>query len=199
LVTSANCFIRVTNGSTTGTSGQFTITVAPSIVVTSPTAGAHWAIGAERDITWTSNGLNNNPLTIILARDGVNFTETITTGLDHTSTHYPWMVTGPGTINAKIRVQQVTATPDTLSAPPFSSSSAQQGDTGGTIDHSAIITNGVLQPGVTEGTSPEFTIAAPPSPPPAGMPSMSPWALALLTLSLLGAGGWWFLRRRRFA
>ena len=34
---------------------------------------------------------------------------------------------------------------------------------------------------------------------PAAMPSMSPWALALLSLALLGAGGWWFSRRRGFA
>ncbi|MCX5976360.1 MAG: IPTL-CTERM sorting domain-containing protein [Coprothermobacterota bacterium] len=37
--------------------------------------------------------------------------------------------------------------------------------------------------------------ATPPSP--AGMPGLSPWALALLSIALLGAGGWWFLRRRR--
>ncbi|MCX5973359.1 MAG: IPTL-CTERM sorting domain-containing protein, partial [Coprothermobacterota bacterium] len=34
---------------------------------------------------------------------------------------------------------------------------------------------------------------------PTAMPGMSPWALALLSLALLGAGGWWFLRRRGMA
>jgi len=47
------------------------------------------------------------------------------------------------------------------------------------------------------GTSGQFTIAAAPAP--AGMPGLSPWALALLSLFLLGAGGWWFSRRRRLA
>ncbi|MEI6510049.1 MAG: kelch repeat-containing protein [bacterium] len=36
-------------------------------------------------------------------------------------------------------------------------------------------------------------------PPPAPMPGMSPWALSLLSLALLGAGGWWFSRRTRLA
>ena len=36
-------------------------------------------------------------------------------------------------------------------------------------------------------------------PPPAPMPGMSPWALGLLSIALLGAGGWWFSRRRRLA
>ena len=82
------------------------ITLVPTIAVTSPAAGAHWPIGTPREITWTSNDLNPNTLTILLARDGVNFTETITHGLAYDVLQHTWTVTSPGTINAKIRVQQ---------------------------------------------------------------------------------------------
>jgi len=90
-------------------------TLAPTLAVTSPTGNAHWPIGTPQDITWTSTGLDSTTLTILLARDGVHFTETITHGLTSTVTHYTWTVTGPGTINAKIRVQQdatADASPD---------------------------------------------------------------------------------------
>ena len=292
----------------------------PTISITSPTAGAHWQIGTDHDITWIYTGLHSTEdLTILLARDGVNFTETITTGLTDTTTHYLWMVTGPGTINAKICVQQAV-TPDYTPSPHFSSGSAQQSDTKESIDYSAISTNS-LSP-VTEGISAEFIISTPfayngtpintsdpwleisgetgtgtfwviPLDPsttgnpdlnrfaqetgkrsalffdigqegftpttlftvvlhytpqlgeetfvffrwnetgwisvpgtldtanhtftfqvlaseitgtpfalggdPAAMPSLSPWVLVLLSVALLGSGGWWVLRRRRFA
>ena len=256
----------------------------PSIVVTSPTGNERWTIGTNRDITWTSTGLNSTTLTILLARNGVDFTETITKGLSSAINIYTWTVTGPGTINAKIRVQQ-DATEGT-SPDYFTITSALFPYIGGTTtlttsDPWLEISGGTdtgtlwvtpLDPQYTsdpdlsqfiqetgkrsalffdigqEGLSGTLTIVLHFTPQvgeetfvlylwngtgwvsvpgtlnlanhtftftidaalllgtpfalggdPVAMPGMNPWGLALLSLSLLGMGGWWFLRRRGVA
>ncbi|MCX5976970.1 MAG: IPTL-CTERM sorting domain-containing protein [Coprothermobacterota bacterium] len=256
----------------------------PTISVTSPTAGATWTVGQTASITWTSTGLNTNTLTILLARNGVHFTETITHGLAYNVHQHTWTVTGPGTINAKIRVQQ-DATEGT--SPAFFTIADAYPYTGTTITTSdpVLVISGGSGPGTLwvtpltptntsdpdlgrfiqetgqrsalffdirqQGLSGTLTIVLhytpqlgeetfvlyrwngtgwvnmpgiPPSPNlvdhtftitinatdldgtpfglggnPAAMPGLSPWALALLSFALLGAGGWWFMRRRRLA
>ncbi|MCX5973796.1 MAG: hypothetical protein NTU59_03810 [Coprothermobacterota bacterium] len=258
----------------------------PQIDLLSPIGGEVWTIDSQHAVTWTSTDLNTNTLTILLARNGVNFTETITTGLTNTATQHTWTVSGPGTINAKIRVQQancqdsspvffaltatlfpyiggttalITADPwlkisggsgsGTLWVTPLTTANTsdpnlnqfmqetgqrsalffdigQQG-LNGTLTivlHYApqlgeenfslyrwdqtntkwIPVSGTLNPAshtftfqvlASDLTGTPFALGGDPL----AMPGISPWALALLALSLLGLGGWWFLRRRRLA
>jgi len=75
---------------------------AGTITVLDPNGGENWREGQSRNIQWTSSGVVGN-VRIDLARDGVNFTETIAgatanDGVDR------WKVTGPATTSARIRV-----------------------------------------------------------------------------------------------
>ena len=257
---------------------------SPTIAVTSPAAGAIWAVGTDQNITWTSTGLDSTKtLTILLARDGVNFTETITKGLSSTLNSYTWTVSGPGTINAKIRVQQdatADASPDyftiTSTLFPYSGTSTltisdpwleisggtdtgtlwvtpldpqytsdpdlghfiqetgkrsalffdigQEGLSGkltivlhfnhrlGEETFLLFLWDGagwVNVPGILDSANHTFTFTIKAEDlkgtpfalggDPVAMPGMNPWGLALLSLALLGMGGWWFIRRRGVA
>jgi Calx-beta domain len=73
-----------------------------SITLVSPNGGENWRRGQSRTIQWTSTGVTGS-VRIDLARDGVNYTETIAgstanDGVDR------WTVTGPATNTARIRV-----------------------------------------------------------------------------------------------
>jgi N-acetylneuraminic acid mutarotase len=258
----------------------------PQIGLLSPVGLELWAIGSRQAVTWTSTDLDSTTLTISLALDGVDFTETITHGLTSTSTHYTWTVTSPGTINAKIRVHQnaiESTSPEFIISRPyafrdistlttidpvleiFGSSSTgtfwvipldpqytsnpnlnrfiqetgkrpalffdigQEGFTPTTLftvvlhypprlgEETFLLycwdksnTKWILMPGIplspntvnhtftfkvlaSELTGTPFALGGDP----AAMPGLSPWALALLSLLLLGAGSSWLLRERR--
>ena len=86
--------------------GQGTIlnddAVSGSITVVSPNGGENWRRGQTRTIKWKSADVPG-PVRIDLARDGVNYTETIAgstvnDGVDR------WTVTGPATQTARIRI-----------------------------------------------------------------------------------------------
>jgi hypothetical protein len=95
-----------TNATIADGQGQGTIVnddAAPgSITVVSPNGGENWRRGQTRTIQWTATGVTGS-VRIDLARDGVNYTETIAgntvnDGVDR------WTVTGPATSSARIRV-----------------------------------------------------------------------------------------------
>ena len=247
----------------------------PQIDLLSPVGGELWAIGSQHAITWTSTDLDSTTLTILLARNGIDFTKTLTIGVDAGSGSWNWTVTGPGTINTKVRLVEtdyrdsspvfftisipyaysgasiITTDPwleisggsgtgtlwVTPLDPQYTSDPNLNQFSQGTGKRSALFfdigqqglsetltiilhytpqpgeetfllyrwngTGWVLVPGTRNLENHTFTFSIDASllagtpfglggdPALAAMPSMSPWALALLTLSLLGVGGWW--------
>jgi N-acetylneuraminic acid mutarotase len=76
----------------------------PALQLTAFTGGERWGIGATRQITYTCTDLTGT-VALALSRDlGATWVALITTATGGTgSSTFPWTVTGPGTINAKIR------------------------------------------------------------------------------------------------
>jgi hypothetical protein len=80
---------------------------APTITVTAPNTNVAWSIGSTQSIKWSHNLGTLESVKIELARDGVNFTESIISSVSNSaaaSGTYSWAVTGPVTSTAKVRV-----------------------------------------------------------------------------------------------
>jgi hypothetical protein len=76
-----------------------------AIALTAPAGGAKWGFGTSHQITYTCAGITTS-VTIELSRDNgstwANLTTSATGGTGSFS--FPWTVTEPGTINARVRV-----------------------------------------------------------------------------------------------
>ena len=80
---------------------------APTITVTTPNTGVTWATGSTQNIKWNHNLGTAGLVKIELARDGVNYIETIAATAPNTASTtgtFSWAVTGPATTTARIRV-----------------------------------------------------------------------------------------------
>jgi hypothetical protein len=78
-----------------------------SLKVTNPGKAVKWIIGQAYTIKWAHNiGSNHSYSMVELSRDGGLSWETLATGVRNTPTTgaYPWIVTGPATSQAVIRV-----------------------------------------------------------------------------------------------
>jgi hypothetical protein len=109
--------------------GFFTISSTPppsgTITVSVPNGGETWAAGSTQTIQWTSTGSISN-VKIELSRNGVSGTyETLFANTPNDGSE-SWVVTGPGTTNAFVRISDASnsATSDTsnsaftITAPP---------------------------------------------------------------------------------
>jgi hypothetical protein len=88
--------------STSGVGAAFQI-VNPTLAVTSPTAGASWAIGTARTISWTSNLAPGTTVSVALSRDG-GATWTSLAPAAPASGSLAWTASGPATSAAIVRV-----------------------------------------------------------------------------------------------
>jgi hypothetical protein len=89
------------------TSGPFTV-AAPTIRVTAPNNAANWAIGTTRAITWTHNLGTKEAADIDLSTDGGATWTSLATGVTNTANttgSFSWVVSGPPTMTARIRVR----------------------------------------------------------------------------------------------
>ncbi|MCX5969912.1 MAG: hypothetical protein NTV14_00075, partial [Coprothermobacterota bacterium] len=253
----------------------------PQINLLSPVGGELWTIGSLHAIAWTSTDLDSTTFTVLLARNGVAFTETLTAAVDASIGSWTWIVTGPGTINAKVQVVEADCqdssptfftiattlfpynggattlttsdpwlqisggsgtgtlwvtplTPTNTSDPNLNQYIQETGKRSalffdirkdGISETLTIVlhfnhqlgeetfvffrwsgTEWVKVPGTLDTIDHSFTFSIDASlltgtpfalgGDPAAMPSMNPWALAILSLLLLGTDGWWFLRKR---
>jgi hypothetical protein len=82
----------------------------PTVQLLQPTNGSTWFIGNTRAVQWTSTGLQN--VRIELSRDGgASFPEVISPSTPAASGSFNWLVTGPETQNARVRITTTTPTP----------------------------------------------------------------------------------------
>jgi len=80
---------------------------APTLTVSAPNTNVAWAVGTTKAIRWNHNLGTLESMRIEIARDGVNYTETVLASVvnsGNTSSTYNWLVTGPVTSTARIRV-----------------------------------------------------------------------------------------------
>lgn len=102
--------IRVcpTIDSTLGDISDAPFTLAtPAVTVTAPNTAVTWAVGSTQLIKWNHNLGTADSVKIELARDGINYTETIAPSvLNNASTTgtFNWTVTGPATTTATVRI-----------------------------------------------------------------------------------------------
>ena len=86
--------------------------ILPRTTVTAPNTAVTWAVGSAQLIKWNHNIGTADSVKIELARDGINYTETIAPSvLNNASTTgtFNWTVTGPATTNARVRVTWTTS------------------------------------------------------------------------------------------
>ncbi len=85
-----------------------TFTIPPaSLTLTSPNGGESWTIGSSRTITWTSSNLAGT-VELELSRDGGASWSTIVGNTPNDGSQ-SWVVTGPPTTEALVRVRSVFA------------------------------------------------------------------------------------------
>ncbi|MGD1117908.1 MAG: leucine-rich repeat domain-containing protein [Dehalococcoidales bacterium] len=78
------------------------------IVVTSPNGGESWAVGSSHAITWSSAGIAGN-VNILLSRDGgTSWAPTPVISNTRNDGTQSWIVTGPATSQARIKVVSVS-------------------------------------------------------------------------------------------
>lgn len=83
---------------------------SPTVTVTAPNTNVSWAVGTTQLIRWNHNLGTRDSVRIEIARDGVNYTEVIAdsaVNTANTSSTFSWVVTGPTTTTARIRVTWV--------------------------------------------------------------------------------------------
>jgi uncharacterized repeat protein (TIGR03803 family) len=96
---------------------------AAAITLKAPnTATTNWGIGTTQQIKWSHNIGAGSFVKIELARDGVNYGETIAAKVKNTTAaagSFNWLVTGPATTKARVRVTWTNATTSDISNAGF--------------------------------------------------------------------------------
>jgi hypothetical protein len=102
----------------------FTVsTVVPSITLTSPNTAVNWAIGTRQTISWKQNLGTEASVKIELSRDGGTSWEPLAASVQNTAANsgtFQWLVSGPATSNALLRVTWLEGTAGDTSDAPFS-------------------------------------------------------------------------------
>jgi hypothetical protein len=121
--------IRVTArgaGATTFDDSAAVFTIAagsPRIAVTSPNTAMGWAIGTPHVITWNHNLGGHTSVRVELTRNGGASWEVLAPTLPNTTASsgtFPWVVTGPATTTALVRVTSLDGPATDISNVAFS-------------------------------------------------------------------------------
>lgn len=84
-----------------------TETVAPNVTVLSPNGGESWSTGVNNTITWGTGGLGGN-IAIEINRNYPSGTWDAISATTPNDGSYSWLVVGPATTTARIRVRHLT-------------------------------------------------------------------------------------------
>ena len=91
----------------------------PTLDLLAPTGGERWEIGSSRQIRWNAPGLIN--VRIELSTDGGStFPTTVTPSTAAAAGQYDWVVSGPATNNAVVRIRPVSTMLLAVASRPFS-------------------------------------------------------------------------------
>ncbi len=110
--------VRVTVAGSPGASSDTFAIVEPSLIVTSPAAGATLYAGASVPINWSTNLPAELPVDIALSRDGGATFEPLAAGVPNTGS-FAWTVTGPDAAIAVVRVTVSGPLPVSNTSGPF--------------------------------------------------------------------------------
>ncbi|AKG53595.1 hypothetical protein DGWBC_0932 [Dehalogenimonas sp. WBC-2] len=91
---------------TNTTSNEIWLNANPGITITSPVNGASWPIASSQIIRWTSVGISED-ITIEISRNNGLDWATVATSITNNGS-YPWVVSGPVTSQARIRISSST-------------------------------------------------------------------------------------------
>jgi hypothetical protein len=86
---------------------SFIVAKAQYILLLSPNGGETVAIGSSQSITWASIGINEIDIEYS-SNNGATFT-TIATNVSVSTNSYSWLVAGPATNSALIRIKESTS------------------------------------------------------------------------------------------
>jgi hypothetical protein len=92
--------------------------VQPALQVAGPVAGEIWPPGRVRRIRWVASGIGKT-VKLEVSRDGGTNWETITDSTPSNDGFEDWLVTGPNSANAVIRVSSVKLPGVTATSPSF--------------------------------------------------------------------------------
>jgi hypothetical protein len=107
--------IRVTSVADPSIAGTSAVnfTISGTITVTAPTGSSVWSVGSERTVTWNHTLGAGQAFDILLSTDnGGTYPTTIAAAVPGGSTNgsYTWVVPGPLTATARVRVRWTSAT-----------------------------------------------------------------------------------------
>ena len=127
--TSATAMIRVTGRTASGitasdrSDGPFSIvTGVPVVAVSAPNTAVTWSVGTARVITWTHNLGSPSFVRVELTRDGGATWETLAASVQNATVSagtLNWVVTGPATTNALVRVSTLDGLASDVGNVPF--------------------------------------------------------------------------------
>jgi hypothetical protein len=106
--TSSSVLFRVFwNGGAAMTSGPLVIIADPFLSVTAPNTSVNWGIGTSQKITWKHNLGKGSTVRLDISRDNGATWNVLVPSVTHSgesSGTYTWTVTGPASMNARLRV-----------------------------------------------------------------------------------------------
>ncbi|MBI2853863.1 MAG: matrixin family metalloprotease [Chloroflexi bacterium] len=100
--TTTHALVRISNPSVSDVSNA-EFTIAPAITMTSPNGGESWAVGSTQSITWSAANSVSGNVTVWISRNGGTSWTKLGTAAASSGT-YSWVVTGPASSTARVKV-----------------------------------------------------------------------------------------------
>ena len=107
---SAQCKVRISDVSNSSVVDEsdnvFTISIVPTITLTSPNGGENWQVGSAHNITWTSSGVTNVKIECT-TNNGSTWSTVVSSTPASTGT-YSWTIPNLPSAQCKVRISDVS-------------------------------------------------------------------------------------------